>query len=503
MNLFDLLEEKAERYRNKICAIFPKDNDSIRYKELFEKGNVVANTLDSLGVAQRSRILLLSARTKNGYLNYIGSVFHGSLVLWIDERLNKEEKLKIATKFKTDCVIYDEKYKSFAEEILVRNEIKYSINVERSLVGDGRIIRRDIKPKEPALCLYTSGSTGEPKGIVSTHENVLWGSKSLKVSLELTEEDRLLGVTPFSGTNGQIFTLWTVLYTGGSGVYYQGMFVPFNLFQQVEKYKTTWINATPTYYAIIVKSKILAEDHDLSSLKFVRTSSSPLPRTIQEQFEYTYKVPMVDSLGMSETAGQLFVNGRRSRKKGSVGKEVLIESQIRDNVGNCLNVHQEGEIWVKCEGLMPGYLDDEDATNKVIRGGWFDTGDLGYFDEDGFLFLKGRKKEIAIVGGKNVSLKEVDEVFYAHPKVINAVSIAVEDEISSNKIVSFVIIDQNSGENVGIELQEFFQNTLASYKCPKEIYHVEDFPLGGGGKILRNKVKEYYINGDYHGKQIN
>mgnify|MGYP006450961083 FL=1 len=84
MNLFDLLEEKAERYRNKICAIFPKDNDSIRYKELFEKGNVVANTLDSLGVAQRSRILLLSARTKNGYLNYIGSVFHGSLVLWID-----------------------------------------------------------------------------------------------------------------------------------------------------------------------------------------------------------------------------------------------------------------------------------------------------------------------------------------------------------------------------------------------------------------------------------
>ena len=153
-----------------------------------------------------------------------------------------------------------------------------------------------------------------------------------------------------------------------------------------------------------------------------------------------------------------------------------------------------GEIIVKCDGLMAGYLDDEETTNQVIKMGWFWTGDLGYKDVDGFVFLKGRKKDIAIIGGKNVSLAEVDEILYLHPAITNATCINVPEEISGEKIVAFVTVDNTTP----ISEQEIINHCykhLSSYKTPREAYVVSTFPLKGGGKILRAKVKEWYLEG--------
>ncbi len=499
-----LVKIQAQKYQNKICAIFPEDNEEISYRELFEKSNVIANYLDRNNIPKKSRLLILSPRSKAGYLAYFGAITHGSLVLWADEKLLDDEKEELIKKYRADCLLVHPKHISFAQK--VKNSMtQVLIAPIDKAISSGITSKSDrvIEEDDPAICLYTSGSTGSPKGIISTHKNVLWGAKSLEISLELKPKDRLLALTPFSGTNGQIFTIWSVIRTGGSAVYQQGMFTPFTTFNLMDQYKTTWMNATPTHYSIIVASEIQKEEFDISSMDFVRTSSAPLPASVQEKFEAIYYLPMIDSLGMSETAGQLFVNGRKKRKKGSVGKPVMTEYQIRDTQGNVITQpKQEGEIWVRCEGLMPGYLDDIENTNRVIKDSWFDTGDLGYVDEEEFLFLKGRKKDIAIVGGKNVSLREVDECLYAYPTVENAVTIAIPDPIRNQKIIGLVKIKESSKQGQPQSVVQFCHNSLASYKCPEEIYSIDDFPLGGGGKILRNKVRELFLAGEYNGNKL-
>jgi oxalate---CoA ligase len=430
------------------------------------------------------------------------------MVLFVDEKLTLVEKQKLIRRYNADCIITDDKYAEEAQLLQIHFPKAKLISLTKAIDSSmSSVILEDINENDPAFCVYTSGSTGEPKGIVSTHKNVIFGANSLDVSLELSNTDRLLGVTPFSGTNGQVFTIWTTIYTGGSAVYYQGMFTPFTLFKQIDRYQTTWLNATPTYYSIIVKSGIKKSDVNIESMKFVRTSSAPMPPSVQEAFEREFFLPMADSLGMSETAGQLFVNGRNVRRRGSVGKAVNVNFQIRDSSGvditeQTYDGETAGELWVQCDGLMPGYLDDNEQTNNVIQNGWFRTGDMACCDEDGFVYLRGRKKDIAIIGGKNVSLKEVDELLYEHPKIINAISIAVVDEISSNKIVACIQIDPKGALSSKEELFKFFQEKVASFKCPKEICLVDSFPLGGGGKILRAKVKEKYLKGEYDDNRL-
>lgn len=509
-NLRALLQVQSVRYKHKICAIFPKDGTEISYTELAEKAENVAGFLAAKGVSSGSRIMILAKRSKEGYLGYMGGIWQGSMVLWVDEKLTILEKKKLVKQYKADCIITDEHYASEAQLLQIHlPSLKLVLLSDAIDSNSVEFTFPEISEDDPAFCVYTSGSTGEPKGIVSTHKNVLFGAKSLDVSLELTNTDRLLGVTPFSGTNGQVFTIWTVIFTGGSGVYYQGMFTPFTLFKQIDRYKTTWLNATPTYYSIIVKSGIKRRDVNIDSMKFVRTSSAPLPPSVQAAFESEFFLPMADSLGMSETGGQLFVNGRTLRKKGSVGKAVMVDFQIRSEDGNDITTESAnskgelgGELWVKCDGLMPGYLDDAEMTAKVIQDAWFNTGDLASVDSDGFVYLKGRKKDIAIIGGKNVSLKEVDEILYEHPKIINAISIAVPDEISSNKIVACIQINPKGPLSSKEELFHFFGQKVASFKCPKEFCLVNSFPLGGGGKILRAKVKEKYLQGAYDDSKL-
>ena len=506
-NLRELLTLQAQRYKHKVCAIFPKDNEDITYTELSAKAENVALFLLRQRVQSRSRIMILAKRSKLGYLGYMGGIWHGSMVLWVDEKLTLPEKQALVKKYKADCIITDEKYAKEAQVLQIHfphaKLVVLSDAIDSNVSNDAfdGVSLAALSENDPAFCVYTSGSTGEPKGIVSTHKNVLWGAKSLEVSLELTNQDRLLGVTPFSGTNGQIFTIWTVLYTGSCGVYYQGMFTPFTLFKQIDLYNTTWLNATPTYYSIIVNSGLKRLDVNIDSMKFVRTSSAPLPKAVQSAFESEFFLPMADSLGMSETAGQLFVNGRTLRKKGSVGKAVMVDFQIRDSTGaNITEQSHDGKT--SCDGLMPGYLDDPKLSSQVIQDGWFNTGDIASADADGFVFLKGRKKDIAIVGGKNVSLKEVDEVLYEHPKIINGISIAVPDELSSNRIVACIQINSSGPLSSKEELFHFFHEKIAHFKCPKEICVVSTFPLGGGGKILRAKVKEYYLQGEYDGSRL-
>jgi len=154
-----------------------------------------------------------------------------------------------------------------------------------------------------------------------------------------------------------------------------------------------------------------------------------------------------------------------------------------------------GEIIVKCDGLMHGYLDDPQTTSAVIKDGWLWTGDLGYRDKEGFIYLKGRKKDIAIIGGKNVSLSEVDEVLYSHPEITNAVSFSVPEEVSGEKIVSFVTVTDSFNKVSQEDIINYCHKNSSSYKSPKEIYFVNSFPLGGAGKILRAKVKEWYLDG--------
>jgi len=505
-NTYELLSHQAKRYKNRIFAIFPKENDQLSYMELYEKSVVFSKYLYFKGVRKGSRVSVIIDKSKDflivctAILN-LGAIFHPN-----DVNMVEDDAIKNFEAFQSEFIICGHEFEEYANFILNKINFKpnfFSINlkyIDKEIKNfnnfDEKLFSLTSK-KDPALCIFTSGTTGDPKGVVSSHENILFGGLCLKTSHNIGEKDRVLSVTPLSGTNGFIFSIWSPLATGGSVVYYQEMFTTYRAFEIMSQHRVTWFNGTPTHYTIMVNMPDDISKINLENLRFMRSASAPLPLSIQERFEKMYGLPIIETMGLSEMTGQVFSNpmNTRLRKKMSVGFPINTDFKIIDETGQKLPPNKKGELLVKNKGLMIGYFNDEESTKKAIKNGWLYTRDIASVDDDGYVFIKGRKKNIIIVGGKNISPREIEEVLYSNKKVAEATVFGVPDDLSGEKVVAFV--KPNKNKNLTIkEIRNYCSNNLTDYKCPKVIKFCKSLPKGGQGKILRSKVKKEYLKRD-------
>jgi len=509
-NTFEALSNLSNKYPDKVFAIFPKNDEEVSYKELFDYSIIYSKFLIDKGIKKDSRVSILLPKSKEFLFSYMSVLNTGAILHVIDHQANIEDAARNIKKFRPNFIIFSPALENFIlslkEKLNKKKENNKSKTTLIKLADQETIIKKyekydfdqkklkEISKKNPAICVFTSGTTGEPKGILSSHENIIFAGSCLQTSHNLTEKDRVLSVTPLSGTNGQIFTIWAPLITGGSVVYYQEMFTPYRALEVMSKYKVTWFNGIPTHYSLIVNFPVDKEKLDLSSLKFMRSASAPLPLSIQERFEEKYNIPIIETMGLSEMTGQVFSNSmiREMRKKGSVGKPINTELKIVNSKGKEVEIKQEGEILVKNPGLMLSYFEDKKTTKKAVKDGWLYTGDLGYKDEDGFVYIKGRKKDIIIVGGKNVSAREVEEVLYQNKKVCEALAFGVPDKLTGEKIVTFIKLNPGSSADEN-EIKEYCKEYLSEYKHPKIIKFCDNFPRGGQGKTLKVQVKKKFM----------
>ena len=347
-------------------------------------------------------------------------------------------------------------------------------------------------PTDIALVLQTSGTTSRPKTVPLTHANLTVSAANIAESLALTADDRCLLVMPLFHIHGLIAGLLAPLSAGGA-IACPGDFNAFRFFEWLDAFEPTWYTAVPTMHQLVLaRAPRHAETLAQANLRFVRSSSAPLPAIVLERIEETFGAPMIEAYGMTEASHQMAAQPLPPglRKPGAVGRATAIEMAILDPAGDPLAPHERGEVSIRGASVTAGYEANPEANAAAFTtAGWFRTGDEGYLDEDGYLFLTGRLKELINRGGEKVAPREVEEVILRHPAVRQAVCFALPHATLGEDVAAAVI------RNDGAELEEatvrdLCGEHLAPFKVPRKVVFVDEIPVGPTGKLQRIGLAE-------------
>jgi acyl-CoA synthetase (AMP-forming)/AMP-acid ligase II len=342
------------------------------------------------------------------------------------------------------------------------------------------------QPEDHALLLHTSGTTSAPKIVPLTHGNVCSMGTNNKVFLGLTGEDLCLNVMPLFHSTGLIGVTLSSMMSGAGVVCPEGFYAP-KFVEWFEEFKPTWFTAVPSIHqAILLRTAVERDRVSQNRLRFIRSSSSALPRSVLQELEATFNAPVIESYGLTE-CGMIACNPLPpgQRKVGSVGVPTLVELAVRDESGALLEPHQTGEVVVRGACVMNGYEDSAAVNEESFTGGWFKTGDQGFLDTNGYLFLTGRLKESINRGGEKIAPLEVDEALMDHPAVEQAVTFGVPNELLGEEVAAAVVLHLESTATEK-EIREFVSKRLADFKVPRQILILTEIPKGSFGKIQRN-----------------
>ena len=347
------------------------------------------------------------------------------------------------------------------------------------------------QPNDVALVLPTSGTTSRPKIVPLTHTNICTAAHNMRVTLELVESDRCLNVLPFFHVHALLTALLTSLVAGASCVCNSG-FSATAFFASMAEFRPTWYTAVPTVHqAILASAAQHRETIAGCPLRFIRSASAPLPRRVLAELERVFKAPVLETYGMTETAAQITSNPLppHARKPGSVGVAAGPEVAIMSPEGALLPPGEIGEIVVRGPTVFQGYENDPTANRSAFTDGWFRTGDEGFLDSDGYLFITGRFREIINRGGEKIAPQEVDNVLMGHPAVAQAVTFAVPHARLGEDIAAAVVLHQNAMATEH-DIRLFAATRLAAFKVPQQVYIVEDLPKSPTGKLQRLGLAE-------------
>jgi len=341
-----------------------------------------------------------------------------------------------------------------------------------------------------ALVLHTSGTTARPKIVPLTHGNVTASARHIGESLALTADDVCLNVMPLFHIHGLIAAVLSSLGAGGAVVCTPG-FDALRFFRWMDEEKPSWFTAVPTMHqAILSRAERNAEVIKRVPLRFIRSSSASLPGPVMEQIEAVFGCPLVESYGMTEASHQMCSNPLAGpRKPGKVGRAAGPEVAIMADDGTILPQGEIGEVVIRGPNVTRGYEANPEANAKAFTNGWFRTGDQGMFDEDGFLLLTGRLKELINRGGEKVSPLEVDGVLSAHPAVAQVLCFAIPHAKLGEEVGAAVVLREGATLTER-ELRDFAAKQLADFKVPRKVVFVPEIPKGATGKLMRIGLAE-------------
>jgi long-chain acyl-CoA synthetase len=346
-----------------------------------------------------------------------------------------------------------------------------------------------------ALLIYTSGTTGRPKGVRLDHANLAAMTSALQRHIGFTAADRALLVLPLFHVNAIMLSVVAPLAAGGSAVIVP-RFYPHTFWTTVEKERPTYFSAVPALY-VFLSALPDAVDPDTSSLRFAVCGAAPMPPSAIVDFERRYRVPIVEGYGLSESTVALTVNPLDGRRKaGTVGRPLPgVEVAIMDEDGHLLDQGADGEVVARGATIMRGYLNKPTETATALVGGWLHTGDVGHFDDDGYLVLVDRKKDLIIRGGENISPSEVEAVLATNSAVLEVAVVGRPDAVMGEEPVAFVVA--RSGQQVERDdLLALAGQVLAKFKVPREIRIVDALPRNAVGKIAKAALREQLTAGE-------
>jgi oxalate---CoA ligase len=358
--------------------------------------------------------------------------------------------------------------------------------VQGAATGPGIFQGEMAQADDVALVLHTSGTTARPKMVPLSQANLSASAGNISRTLRLTPEDVCLNIMPLFHIHGLMAAVLATLNAGAS-VFCSPGFNALQFYSWLSEARATWYTAVPTMHQTILERAARNQQiiHE-ARLRFIRSSSSSLPPTVYHELEHTFGVPVIEAYGMTEASHQMTSNPLPPgpRKPGTVGVPTGLEVGIMDEQGRLLPQGSSGEIVIRGKNVTSGYANNPQANAASFTNGWFRTGDQGVVDQDGYLSIRGRLKEIINRGGEKVSPREVDEALMEHPAVQQVVTFAIPHAKLGEEVAAAVVL--RPGEQAGEqELRDFARQRLAPFKVPRKIVILDEIPKGATGKLQR------------------
>jgi len=509
------MSKLTDRLKYKLALTKPIIHDDNRWyltDELLGDISKIQDCLAGAGVQKGERVLLSYPNSYKFISIYVAIIDYGAVVVPINPNMPEYEFVSFIQRCRPVCGFIG---KQHAKILLNNNEMtqsldsffvidshaflekKYTHTVnawEQDDLNEKMTIANSYQTTEEsiAVLLYTSGTTGKPKAVGLTHGQILATIENIIDSHELSSDDITYCFLPLFHINAQVVAVLSTFLSEGKMVI-APKFSASRFWNVVNDLKVTWVSAVPAVISILLNSP---RPKELSpSLRFIRSASSQLPMVNARRFEQRFAVPVIQSYGMTEAASQICVNPLPPRKRvlGSVGLPVGLQLKIVDPAGNKCLPNIIGEIVIKGENVISYYIEADNQND--FKEGWFHTGDLGYVDKDGYVFIVGRKKEMINRGGEKISPYEVEEVIRQLPAVKDTAVVGKPHPLYGEIVVSYIVLHdkQADAEDFTKHVLEHCQKSLSSYKCPAEVYVVDEIPVGPTGKIQRARLKELVL----------
>ena len=498
MSLTRLARESLDRYGEYVALAF----EGRRYTNLEQDraAGRLANALRRLGVCPGDRVMVMLPNCPEVTQSYAAILKCGGVIVPVIFLLGDREVAHILADSEARIVITsaDMLWKVEAQ-IGVLPSLRHVLLVDGGGDGKTRSLGAEAAQEEEsfatverrsddlAVILYTSGTTGVPKGVALSHDNLESNARAAAALHELEREDWAVSVLPLSHSYG--LTVMNAGHILGSRAALLRWFNPEEVLRTIQQFRAVSMSAVPTMLLYLLNFPD-AERFDTGSMRVWGSGAAPLPAEIVEPFERKFGGRILEGYGLTEASPVVSAHRLSGpRKIGSVGQAIPgVEVSIQDDGDRPLPVGEVGEVCVRGRNVMAGYYRNPEETARTVRAGWLHTGDMGRLDEEGFLFIVERKKDLIIRGGFNIYPREVEETLYGHPKIAEAAVVGMKDPLMGEDVLAFVVL--RSGEQATeAEIAAFCERRLARFKCPKQVRFLDALPKSPIGKILRKELR--------------
>lgn len=510
MNLSSQLRMTAQRLADKPAYYFMDQSSS--YAELDGAVTKFASGLEKLGVKQGDHIALVLGNSPHFVISLYGALRLGAKVIPINPVYTADEisyilnngDVKVVVTLDLLVPLFEKTHQMLSKvENYIICETQQDSSIDPSqltiypklklfshVLASGELTFQGptLEEDDVAIILYTSGTTGKPKGAMLTHKNLFSNAKDISDYLKMSEGDLVITTLPMF----HVFALTVVLNAplmNGASIIIVPKFSPAEIFRLAKKYRPTVFAGVPTMYNFLYQYPD-GQKEDFASLRLCISGGSSLPVALLENFEKKFNVMISEGYGLSEASPVTCFNPLdRPRKPGSIGRSIVnVENKVVDELGEEVPVGEVGELIVRGPNVMKGYYKMPEETAATIRDGWLYTGDLARMDEEEYFYIVDRKKDMVIVGGYNVYPREVEEVLYNHEDIVEVAVLGVPDPNLGEAVRAFVVTKNPTltEEN----LLEYCRQHLAKYKLPSSIDFLDELPKNTTGKILRRSLRD-------------
>lgn len=502
MNLIEVMIRSKEQNPQKIFLKMNKIKKT--FKTFYDDVSCLAYGLKEIGIKKGDRVAILLNNSIEFIISYFAILTLGGVVVPLNTFLRQDEIIYILNDCMAKILITSSDFESTLkdfnfnkipslENIISVGKLNNIKSIEYDIIlkkGRLNIPFIDVDEESIAVLIYTSGTTGFPKGAMLSHKNLISNVKSCIKAIRINENDKFIIFLPMFHAFSFTVCVLIPLYCKCTLTIIKSI-QPFSkILKSILFDRITIFVAIPQVYNVLSNKKIPRWLLWLNPVRVCISGAAPLAGEVLRRFEERFKVPLLEGYGLSEASPVVSVNPLDgTRKPGSVGPPIPgVEVKIVDDDGNFLKPGQVGEIIVKGPNIMKGYYNRDVETNMTIRDGWLYTGDLGKIDEDGYLYIIDRKKDLIIVNGMNLYPREVEEVLYKHPAIKGAVVVGKKDALHGEIPIGVILLKEGMSATEQ-ELKKFCKQHLANYKIPHKFEFWKELPMTGTGKILKREVK--------------